>query len=166
MIINMKIDLRKFELNKNYLINEDVDFSTHEFTKGNRIKRIDSCHLEISLTCYEDLARLVISGSGQVTGICSYTLEDVPYAYKFKEEISFSKEEETETCYFEPEDVIDLDPYLFAFIDASVPLSLKKKGAKLPEAGDGYRVLTEDQLNEERKKSQDPRWSKLDDIDL
>ena len=55
---------------------------------------------------------------------------------------------------------------ILALIDSSVPLNVAKPGTKKPDGGEGYRVLSEEELMEERKNAKDPRWSALDDIEL
>ena len=55
---------------------------------------------------------------------------------------------------------------ILALIDSYVPLNVTKPGAKKPTDGEGYRVLSEEELLEERKSAKDPRWAALDDIEL
>ena len=108
-----------------------------------------------------------ISVECDITGVCSYTLEDVPLHLKFKDSLEFSNEiEDDEDIFFEPKPIFDVDPYILGLIIASIPTKIIKKGAKLPNSGAGYRVLSEEDYRKEKEKKKDPRWSKLDDIKL
>ena len=161
----MKIDLRKYELGKHYNFEEDVDFSSHIFSTSYRIRKITSCHVKIDLLQYEYITTLTLFIKGEVVGACSYTNEDVVLPYKVKEIMTFSSEEGV-ADYLIENDLIDLDPYLFSLIDNAVPLNIVKKGAKLPESGNGYEVLTEEEYLKKKKEKKDARWSALDDLDI
>ena len=161
----MKIDLRKYELGKHYNFEEDVDFSSHIFSTSYRIRKITSCHVKVDLLQYEYITTLTLFIKGEVVGACSYTNEDVVLPYKVKEIMTFSSEEGV-ADYLIENDLIDLDPYLFSLIDNAVPLNIVKKGAKLPESGNGYEVLTEEEYLKKKKEKKDARWSALDDLDI
>ena len=161
----MKIDLRKYELGKHYSFEEDVDFSSHIFSTSYRIRKITSCHVKVDLLQYEYITTLTLFIKGEVVGACSYTNEDVVLPYKVKEIMTFSSEEGV-ADYLIENDLIDLDPYLFSLIDNAVPLNIVKKGAKLPESGNGYEVLTEEEYLKKKKEKKDARWSALDDLDI
>ena len=161
----MKIDLRKYEVGKHYLIEEDIDFSSYEFSKNYRIRCIKECHINIDLVIFEDVTNLSIKMQGKVIGACSYTNEDVVVPYKVKEIMTFSAEEGVGDYLLE-DDLIDLDPYLFSLIDNAVPLNIVKKGAKLPSSGTGYEVLTEEEYLKKKKEVKDSRWDALDNLDI
>jgi len=161
----MKIDLRKYELGKSYTFEEDVDFSSHEFSSSYRIRKITSCHVNVTLLQYEYITTLTLFIKGEVIGACSYTNEDVVVPYKVKEIMTFSAEEGVGDYLLE-DDLIDLDPYLFSLIDNAVPLNIVKKGAKLPSSGTGYEVLTEEEYLKKKKEVKDSRWDALDNLDI
>ena len=162
----MKIDLRNYEIGKHYNLDLDLDFNNHEFQPNYRIRRIVSCHLSIDLVVFEYITDMKLSMHGEVVGACSYTNEDVLVPYKCKENMTFSSNENSTADYYEPNNVFDLDPYILALIDSSVPLNIVKKGAKLPSSGTGYQVLTEEEYLKQKKSHGDSRWAALDDIDL
>ena len=163
----MKIDLRKYEFNKHYLLEEDVDFSSHQFDKNYRIRKITSCHIKIDLVSFEDIVDMRLEASGDIIGACSYTEEDVPLSYHFKEEMTFSHDESRGADYFESGDIIDMDPYIFALIDSHIPLNIHKKGAKMPQGGEGYEVLSEEDYYKKKKEEKGPSpFDVLDDIEL
>lgn len=164
--LRMKLDLRSYIANKTYSVVEEVDFSSHEFSKTNRIQEIVSCHVEAKITMLDKYFTVSVSAKGKLKALCSYTLEVFERPYSVKEDMIFNQEENSESEYFEPNLVFDFDPYLLALIDATVPLNVTKPGAKLPSDGKGYRVLTEEEYKKEKEKVPDPRWAKLDNIDL
>ena len=162
----MKIDPRSLEFNKEYTFTENVDFSNFTFSKNNRIKCINSCNAVVKAILLDSFLELKVSLSGEVTGICSYTNEEFPIKYKVKEQMTFSDSDDSD---YESNlnEIIDLDPYFLSLIDSEIPISVVKPGNKMPKNGDGYRVLSEDDLLKERNNSKSNSvWATLDDIDL
>lgn len=162
----MKIDLRNYEIGKHYNLDFDLDFTNHEFSNNYRIRKINECHIKIDIVVFDYITNMNIKMNGSVTGACSYTNEDVIVPYRVNENMSFSNDEDSTADYYEPNDIIDLDPYLIALIDASVPLNIVKKGASLPSSGEGYQVLTEEEYLKQKSEKKDARWSVLDDLDI
>lgn len=161
----MKLDLRKYELNKHYYLEDDIDFSSHIFKPNYRIRKITSCHIKIDLVAFEDITNLKVEIKGEVIGACSYTNEDVVVPYKVKEDMSFSQDESRGADYYEPDLIIDLDPYIFALIDSAIPLSIHKKGAKMPSGGKGYEVLSEEEYLKRKKENKESSpWDVLEDL--
>lgn len=159
----MKINRLLFN-NKDYVIEEDLDFSDVTLDPTH-IRKINSAHVKVSGFDYEDYLILNIELDADVTSVCSYTLEDLPYKVHLKTALSFSYEEEEDVIQIDGP-IFELDPYLLDLIVSEVPLTLVKKGAKLPSSGKDYRVLSEDEYNKEQENKVDSRWAKLDDIDL
>ena len=162
----MKLNRAVLPLNKSETFEENVDFNNQQFDE-NHVKRINSCSIKLTATDYGEVLECRITGEASVIASCSYTLEDVPYDVKFKEIIYFSNEEtDSEDCFFEPDNEIDLDPYIIALILSEVPHNLTKSGAKLPESGQGYRVLSEDDFLEERKHKKNHAFDVLDALEI
>ena len=159
-----RLIVSNYEVNKHYQIEEDIDFSKVAFASDSRIKRIDECHVIASFTRFEEAFDIELKVKGTLTAICSYTLEEFPYKFSFKERISARDDDEGD--YKIQNNFIDLDSVILALIDNSVPLNVTKPGTKKPDGGEGYRVLSEEELLEERKSTRDPRWAALDDIEL
>ena len=161
----MKIS--RFNFQNNVLdIEDDIDFSNAELDHSH-IRKISSCHVKVHGQEYEDLIILEIKIEAEVVGVCSYSLEDVPLKLKFKDTLHFSNEiEDDEETIFEDKPIFDLDPYILELIITEVPMKIVKKGAKLPDSGNGYRVLSEEEYLKEKEEKKDSRWSKLDDVEL
>ena len=62
--------------------------------------------------------------------------------------------------------IFDIDPYVLSLVVSEIPAKIVKKGAKLPEDGSGYRVLSEEEYNKEQENKKDSRWDALDKIEL
>ena len=162
----MTLNRATLPLNKTETFNEEIDFSSQSFDE-NHVKRINKCLVSVDATEYGDVLRLQVSGEANVVASCSYTLEDVPLTVKFKEDFYFSSEEDgSEDCYFEPGVNINLDPHIIALILAEVPHNITKSGAKLPESGNGYRVLSEDDFIKEKSHKGNSAFDILDTIDF
>ena len=161
----IKLIVSNYEINKLYTLEEEVDLSKIIFPNDSRIKRIDKCHLDLSFTRFDEAFDIALKAKGTLTAICSYTLEEFPYKFSFKERIVARYDEEGD--YKITNNSIDLQGVIIALIDNAVPLNVTKPGAKKPADGDGYRVLKEEELLEERsKKRVDERWAILDGIEV
>lgn len=161
------MNLNRF-LFQNHLLEleEDIDFSNERLNQSH-IRRIDSCHVKILAHEYDDLIVVEASVEAKVIGVCAYTLEDVELKLKFKDSLEFSNEvSDDEDIFFEEKPIFSLDPYILGLIVAETPIKIVKKGAKLPQAGDGYRVLSEDEYQQEKRNKSDSRWDKLDEVKL
>lgn len=161
------MNLNRF-LFQNHLLEleENIDFSNEQLNQSH-IRRIDSCHVKILAHEYDDLIVVEASVEAKVIGVCAYTLEDVELKLKFKDSLEFSNEvSDDEDIFFEEKPIFSLDPYILGLIVAETPIKIVKKGAKLPQAGDGYRVLSEDEYQQEKRNKSDSRWDKLDEVKL
>ena len=159
-----RLIISNYEINKHYQVEEDIDLSKVVFPSDSRIKKIDSCHVIASFTRFDEAFDIELKVKGTLTAICSYTLSEFPFPFSFKERISARDDDEGD--YKIQNNFIDLEGVIIALIDNAVPLNVTKPGAKKPDGGSGYRVLSEEELLEERKNNRDPRWAALDDIEL
>lgn len=144
---------------------EDINFSDFVGDE-NHCKSISSCHIELDALELNDLLLIDLNGIAEVITTCKYTLEEIPLKVTFKEDFTISSNEEDDSSYFEEKNEIDLKPYILGFILDKVPHTAVKKGASKPKDGVGYRILTEEELEAEKSKTVDPRWAKLDEIDI
>ena len=159
----MIINRVHYQDGKTHHISADIDFSCDEFDTF-LIRRIKTCHVEIDLTDYEEIFRVVINLRADVVVPCAYTLEDVDFVVKTNDEIDFtdsSDDEDDDSLVYINGVQIDLKPHIFSMIVTSIPAKVVKKGAKLPEG-----VITFDQYQKEKEEETDSRWSALDDLDL
>lgn len=159
-----RLIVSNYEVNKHYEVEEDVNLSNVTFPNDSRIRNIDECHLVCSFTRFDEAFDIKLKVKGKLTAVCSYTLEEFSFPFSFTERVAARSDDEGD--YQIKGSYIDLDGVILALIDSHVPLNVTKPGAKKPEGGSGYRVLSEEELLEERKNARDPRWAALDDIDL
>ena len=161
----MKIN--RFAFTNNHLeVEDDVDFSLAKLDP-NHIRKIMNTHVKVVGDEYEDIICLNLEINADVVGVCSYTLEDVPLHLHFKDSLEFSNEiNDDDEIIFVDKPIFDIDEYILQLIIGEVPLKLVKKGAKLPESGAEYRVISEDEYLKEKSEKKDDRWSKLDDVKL
>ena len=161
----MKLNRLLFQ-NKDYFLEGDIDFSNLEFDPYH-IKKIGLTHVKITGSVFEDLLMLNFHIVSDVIGVCAYTLEDVPLHLDFKDSLEISNEiEDDEKIFFEKNAIFDIDPYVLSLLVSEIPAKIVKKGAKLPEDGSGYRVLSEEEYEKEQENKTDSRWAALDDIEL
>lgn len=161
------MQISRFNFQNNVLeLEDDIDFSNAELDQ-NHIRKIKNTHVKIIAHEYDDLITMDVAVECDIVGVCSYTLDDVPLHLKFKDSLEFSNEiDDDEDIFFEPKPIFEIDSYILGLIIASAPTKIIKKGAKLPSSGQGYRVLSEEEYQKEKKTKTDSRWSKLDDIEL
>ena len=162
----MKLNRAILPANKPETFDEEIDFSSLK-PDENHVKRIDKCLVKVIATEFGDVLQCAISGNADVIASCSYTLEDVPLHVEFKETLYFSSEVMgSQECYYEPGVEIDLNPHILALILAEVPHNITKSGASLPKSGNGYRVLSEDDFEKERKNKGNSAFDALDAIEF
>lgn len=148
-----------------FKVEDTVDFSNYQFDPTH-IRSIESCFIKAEATDYESILRVVLEIEVKIIGVCSYSLEDVPLSLKIKDEINFTDNAEDEDCYYEKGTIIDLDEYILGIVLANIPVRIVKNGAKLPQNGNDYRVLSEDDYQKEKENSVDHRWDKLDSVKI
>ena len=144
---------------------ESIDFSRFEFDPTH-IKSIPSCVVKARATDYETILRVEVEINALVIGVCCYSLEDVELKFKINDELCFTDDEDDVDNYYEKGNIIELDEYILGILLANVPIKIVKKGAKIPENGKGYRVITEDDYEEEKNKKVDHRFDILDTVEF
>ena len=144
---------------------ESIDFSRFVFDPTH-IKSIPSCVVKARATDYETILRVEVEINALVIGVCCYSLEDVELKFKINDELCFTDDEDDVDNYYEKGNIIELDEYILGILLANVPIKIVKKGAKIPENGKGYRVITEDDYEEEKSKKVDHRFDILDTVEF
>ena len=162
----MKINRFQLLEGKKDIYEEDIDFSSYPFN-DTYVRNIPSCHAKVELTDFGEILQAIFHIEADVTAVCSYSLEDVPLRLKFDDELEFSNEvEEDDSIVFEASNIIDLDPHILSLILARIPIKVVKQGAKLPNNGEGYSVLTEEEYEKQKANKKDSRWDILDSVKL
>ena len=162
----MKLNRVILEEGKEEIFEEEIDFSNFQFNETH-VRRISACHAKIKATDYGETLRVVFQIRATVIAVCSYTLEDVPLELDFTDELEFTSEDmDDDAMIYEPDHIIDMDPHILSLIFARIPIKVVKPGAKLPENGDGYSVMTEEDYLRERSGKKNSAWDILDTVKL
>ena len=161
----MKINRALLSFGNTKTFEDSIDFF-HAELNPSHIRKIEKCDVVVTANDYDDLLYLDIQINAVVIGVCSYSLEDVELKLNIKDQIVFSDNEDDEETYYCKDNIIDLDEYILGILLANVPVKIVKKGAKLPKGGNDYRVITEEEYEQEKKKQPDPRWAKLDSVQI
>lgn len=144
---------------------DTIDFSNDQFDPTH-IRKIEDCSVEAIATDYETILRVEVKIKAKVIGVCSYSLEDVELNLKIEDELNFTDDEEDVDNYYEKGNLINLDSYVLGILLANIPVRIVKKGAKLPENGKDYRVISEEDYEQEKSKEVDHRFDILDSIEF
>ena len=152
---------------KETLLEEEVSFSSDEYKYVSPLLDIKSCKVKVYASSYADFIRVRIYVDALLSLESSYTLKPFDYKLDSDEEYHFSSQtnEDEETIIIKGKN-LNLDPYIFNLISASIPMSVHKEGEKLPSGGKDYRVVDEDEYYSKEEENLDPRLSKLDEIDF
>ncbi|HLR53487.1 MAG TPA: YceD family protein [Pseudogracilibacillus sp.] len=147
----------------------DVDVSELEKEPSNDIIRIGDVHVHGMYTVDEDNDEIIFSFSidGEMILPCARTLVDVPYPFSFQASEVFT----TQTLYEESEDeeeeihqilteMLDLTPYIKENIILGTPYRVFSDEEPLA-GGDGWGLYQEEEYEEEKRKTVDPRLEKL-----
>ena len=152
--------------NKDYVLEGELSFED-AVLDPNHIRKILPASYKVTGQVFDDLLLLHFDIKATVIGVCCYSLEDVELPIHIVDDIQISDTiDDDDHIYYEPNIIFDIDPYILSLIIASVPIKIVKKGAKLPDSGEGYRVLSEEEYLKEQASKKDSRWAALDDIEL
>jgi len=160
----MKINRLTLPEGKAIEYNEDIDLSYFQGDKYH-VRSIKSCHMELTVTNFADLITLFFRIKGEVMTTCAYTLEEIPYEYNISDVIELAGNEDDE---FEiKNEEIDIDEMLITLIVSNIPIKVTKPGATLPNSGDKYRFITEEQAEKEAAEADKPSpFDVLDDYEF
>ena len=157
----------KLILDKTIPIEKDFVFVDYKSSFKSPLLDVKKCYGYLEITKYRNIIRMNVDLKVKVLLECSYSLEPFEDEINLHEEVLIgdSKSFDDEIMIID-QDEIEIESILLALITSSIPLKPIKPGAKRPESGEGYRVLDDEQLAEDRRISGDDRFSKLDEIDL
>ena len=164
----IKIDVAKLSLSKETTIKEVVTFDEEKFKCYPPLLKVGDVDVVINVRRYEDFIYVFLNFKANVTLQCSYTLKPFDSVIKSNEELHFASyvEEGDDDLIIYKGNSIELDKYIFDAISASIPPSPKAPGAKLPESGKDYRVLSFEELEKEKEEKVDHRFDALDDLEF
>lgn len=163
----MKIDVKRLLYTKVSTMSEEIVFDEEVFKCHNPLKKVLSCHVNAKTQRFEEFVYVTLSLKAKVVLECSYTLKDFETTISGTDELHFApSKDEDEDCIEYKGTIIDLDNYAFNLLSASVPLSPKSPGAKAPDSGKGYRVISEDDFFKEKEESGNSQFDVLKDLEF
>lgn len=151
-------------------VHEVVDLSGENFSANYSLKGIAPFTLDVTFNTYDEEVEVSVYAKVRVTLECAYTLELFEDQIELDEELIFNFvnpniEAESDDAFYEKGPDIVLDHYIYALILSYIPLKVIKPGAKRPESGAGYSVLTEEEYAAQKQKlgdEYDDIFAKLD----
>lgn len=159
----MKINRLELKINVPVTYEDVIDFKNASYDSYH-VRNIKDCHVVATATEYGEFLSVKINISCTVLTTSAYTLKDLDYEVKIKDELCFTDNKDLEDAYFyEKLPQIDLDDYIFSLIVAHVPTKVVGKNENLPESGNGYRIISEEDFYEERKTKKNNVFDILDD---
>lgn len=162
----MRIDVSKLLQNRDNIIKSDVSFDEEKFVCHFPLSSIKSTNVELIVHSFDEFIEISIKLTAKVELICSYTLKPFEYTIKTFDEMHFTRNEDGEDLISFKGNYIDMDKYLFDLITASIPSSPKAPGAVLPKEGNGYRILSDDELKKEKENAGNSSFDCLKDLDF
>ncbi len=163
----MILEVSKLVSTKPLNFEEEVSFDSEKYKCVLPLIEIKKCRAIVEASNYNDFIEVMLTIDVNVTLQSSYTLKPFDFHFVTGEEYHFANESiEGDDIIVYKGNFIKLDEYIFNLISASIPLSPKAPGESLPSSGDGYRILSEDEYEKEKKNDGDSRFSKLDEIDF
>lgn len=163
----MKLDVLKLSYTKANKISEDLTFDPEVFKCHFPLVSVTSAHADLSIQRFEEFIYVTIALKARVKLQCSYTLEVFETVIKGNDELHFSPlNDEDEDCITYKGNTIDLDPYIFNLLSASIPPSPKAPNAKAPTSGKGYRVLSEEDFLKEKEEKGNSQFDVLKDLEI
>ena len=163
----MKIDVSKLVPTKENLFQEDVVLNEEKFRLLPPLLSVKTIHAIAKVHRYQEFIDVDLEIKCDVVLQCSYTLKPFDFKLRDHDEIHFSSYDDGgDDIQIFKGNLIDLDPYIYNLLSASVPTSPKSPGAKLPLSGKDFRVISEDEFSKEKNEGTDPRFDKLKDIQI
>ena len=158
-----RADLLRAE-NNTISIDESIRFEPEAFARMHNIRSVPDVHVsgEIHYDVVSERAYADLSITGVMIVPCSITLDDVEVSFHSEREevFSFVKCEDADV-HEAKGDVVELLPVIFQQILMEIPLKVVKPGIKEYPKGEGWKVIREEDLQEEKEKEIDPRLAKL-----
>lgn len=145
-------------LNATKTLEAEVNLKDVDLTANYSLKGIKPFTVHISFDTYDEVVEVDIYAKVELILECAYSLEHFPQEIEVEETLCFNYKnknatEEDGECFYEKGPNIDLDPYLYGLILSYIPMKVVKPGAKRPESGEGYSVMSEEEYEASRPKN-------------
>lgn len=135
-----------------YTIEGDINLASFGNGDNPSLHDISTCHVLATFTLNDDIIDAEVEINALVHLNCAYTLKVFPHKLNVLENLVFTlKNNDDPELIPLKGNVLDLDHYIFGIILTEIPLKVIAPGAKLPTGGEGYRVLSESELKQEKE---------------
>ena len=161
----MKIDFAKVKGKETIAYSGDLNYFNN-FNKSKTIKEFKSVEGKVTLEKADAVLIIKYDIKAVLDVFSTLTNEPFEYPISIDETLYYTseKEMESEDVFYIKEGRIELEEDIYSLIVTSLPLILHKEGEEFPH-GKNYRVLKEDELNEDDGSLYSP-FDKLKDLDL
>lgn len=161
----MKIDFAKVKGKETIAYSGDLNYFNN-FNKSKTIKEFKSVEGKVTLEKADAVLIIKYDINAVLDVFSTLTNEPFEYPISIDETLYYTseKEMESEDVFYIKEGRIELEEDIYSLIVTSLPLILHKEGEEFPH-GKNYRVLKEDELNEDDGSLYSP-FDKLKDLDL
>ena len=161
----MKIDFAKVRGKETIAYSGDLNYFNN-FNKSKTIKEFKSVEGKVTLEKADAVLIIKYDINAVLDVFSTLTNEPFEYPISIDETLYYTseKEMESEDVFYIKEGRIELEEDIYSLIVTSLPLILHKEGEEFPH-GKNYRVLKEDELNEDDGSLYSP-FDKLKDLDL
>lgn len=165
-MIGLKFSKQEIMQSENGIEFDDtITFDKNDFAKMHSLRDLKNIEVSGNLIYDEksDLATAHLEIDGTMVVPCAITGDDVDYDFACEGDAiyAFHKVEKDDDIIEAKGDVVELLPQIFQFIILEVPLKVVKPGLKEYPKGDGWEVITEEDLAKEKENRVDPRLAKL-----
>ena len=145
-----------------YHVEEALEFKPEDFPSSSPIRDIRGCEIEGSLYLGDGKIKCQLQAKARLLLEDSYTAKAFWKKQSIEEEFDILEDEDGEgEGFIVPGPVIDLNQLVVALFRFSLPQKILAPGSHLPDGGEGYSVLSEE---EAKKKAQESSYSPFDDI--
>lgn len=164
----MILEVNKLNSSKQYVSEEEVSFDADTYRCILPLIAVNNCLVTIKANRYDDFIEVVLYVKADLTLQSSYTLKPFNYKLKTEEEYHFSsyQEDADDDFIIYKGNIIHLDELIFNLISASIPMAPKAPGETLQKIDGSVRVMSEEDYLKEKAEAVDPRFAKLDDLDI
>ena len=160
----MLLNVNNVKSGSGYVLKEEVTLDSSKYPPDFPLQEIKTISCSIKAHKYDDFLALEMHLKADLVLICSYTLKPFDYVLKTSDDINFSFFESDEEDDMVPlkGNIIDLDPFIYRLLMASLPIKPVAPGATPPKSGPGYTVNTDE---DEEAEHHSP-FDKLLDLDI
>lgn len=162
----MKIDVSKLKPYVDNIYEEDIVFDTEAYPCFPPLLEVKKTHVNLLVHNYDEFIDVNVTLKAEVVLQCSYSLKPFATSIVAKDNMHFATNQDDEDFILYKGNLIDMDKYIFDLLSASVPASPKAPGAKLPSDGNGYRIISEDELAKEKESHGNSKFDALKDLDF